>query len=111
MSSNDKVSNVLGDSKDEVVTTPLSGNKSLTKYVEKGTDKFADMLLKENKSSTKYFDNGTDELVDMKQALNTVCRKGLDQFEGQSSGSKGRFKLDIGVLKTTFSKSHSEFYK
>ena len=37
--------------------------------------------------------------------------KGLYQFEGQSSGSKGWFKLDIDFLKTTFSKSNSEFYK
>ena len=37
-------------------------------------------------------------------------RKSLDQFEGQSSRCKGRFKLDIGFLKTNVSKSHSEFY-
>ena len=36
---------------------------------------------------------------------------GFYQFEGQSSGSKGCFKLDIGVLKTAFSKSHSDLFK
>ena len=40
MSSNGKVSNVFGDRKEEVVTTPLSEKKSLTKDVEKGTDTF-----------------------------------------------------------------------
>ena len=40
MSSNEKVSNVLGDRKEEVATTPLSDNKSSTKDVEKGNDEF-----------------------------------------------------------------------
>ena len=43
MSSVDKVSNVLGDSKEAVVTTPLSEKKSFTKYVEKGTGELEDM--------------------------------------------------------------------
>ena len=38
MSSNDKVSNVLGDIKEAVVKTPLSEKKSSTKYVEKGIE-------------------------------------------------------------------------
>ena len=46
----------------------------------------------------------------MKQAVNTICRKGLDQFQGQSSRSKVWFKLDIGGF-IIFSKSHSELYK
>ena len=75
--------------------TPLSGNKSSTKDVDKCTDKLADMLLMDNKSSTKDVDKGTGELVYMKQAVNTICRKVLYQFEGQSSRSKGWFKLDI----------------
>ena len=65
----------------------------------------------ENKSLTKDFDKSTDELADMKQALNTICRKGLEQFEGPYSVSKIWFKLDVDFFKTTFSKSHSEFYK
>ena len=40
-------------------------------------------------------DKSTDELADMKQKVNTIFEKGLDQFEGQSTGSKGWFKLDI----------------
>ena len=47
MSSNEKVNNVLGDCKEEVVTTPLSEKKSLTKDVEKGTDELADTLFME----------------------------------------------------------------
>ena len=94
-----------------MVTTPLSENKSSTKDVEKGADKFVDMLLTEKKYSTKDVEKGTDKLADMKQAVNTILRKGLDQFEVQSSGCKGWFKLDIGFIKSTFSKSHSELYK
>ena len=74
----------------------MSENKCSTKDVEKGTDKFADKLLIEKKSSTKYVDKGTYDLEDMKQAVNTIFRKGLYQFEGQYSVSKGWFKLDIG---------------
>ena len=111
MSSNEKVGNVFGDRKEEVITTPLSEKKSLTKDVEKGTDKLAYMLLMEKKYSTKYVDKGTDKLAYMKQGVNTIHRKGLDQFEVQSIGSKGWFKLDIEFFYTIFSKSHSEFYK
>ena len=38
MSSNNKVSNVLGDRKNAVVTTPFYEKKSLKKDAEKGTD-------------------------------------------------------------------------
>ena len=107
----ERVRNVLGDMKEEVVTTPLSEKKYLTKDAEKGTDKLADMLLMENKYSTNDVDKGTDELEDTKQAVNTIHRKCLYQCEVQSSGSKGWFKLDSGILKITFSKIHSEFHK
>ena len=43
MSLVEKVSNVLGDSKEAVVTTPLSENKSLTKDVDKGTGELEDI--------------------------------------------------------------------
>ena len=85
-----------------MVTTPLSEKKYSTKDVEKGTDKLADMLLMEKKYSTKDVDKVTDEFADMKQAVNIIRSKGLYQFEGQSIGSKGWFKLDIEFLKTTF---------
>ena len=51
------------------------------------------------KSSTKDVDKGTDELADMKQKVNTIFRKVLDQFEGQSIGYKVWFKLDIEFFK------------
>ena len=47
MHSVDKVSNVLGDRKEEVVTTPLLEKKSPTKDVDEGTDELADMPLME----------------------------------------------------------------
>ena len=62
----------MGDRKEKLFTTPLSENKSSTKYVEKGID----------------------ELGDMKKAFFTICRKGLDKFEGQYKGPTGWFKLD-----------------
>ena len=80
MSSVEKVGNVLGDRKKEVVTTPLS----------------------EKKSSTNDVDKGTGELEDMKEALVTTHRKDLDKFEGQSKGSTRWFKHDSGVLKIKF---------
>ena len=110
MSSNEKVSNILVDRKKEWVTTPFSERKSSTKDVEKGTDKSEDMILTEKKSSTKDVEKFTYEMTDMKHAVNIILRKGLYQFEGQSSGSKGWFKLDIDLF-SNFSKSHSEFYK
>ena len=94
-----------------MVTTPLLEKKSLTKDVDKGTDELADTPLLEKKYSTKNIDTGTDELADMKNAVVTICRKGLDKFQGQSKGSTGWFKIDGGFLKTTFLTIHSEFYK
>ena len=58
MLSNEKVSNILGDRKEEVVTTSLLEKKSLTKDAEKGTD----------------------ELAYMKHAVVECFRKSLDQF-------------------------------
>ena len=61
------------------------------------------MTLIKKKYSTKYFDKGTDELSYMKQAVVTILKKVLYQFEGQSKRPKVFFKLDSGFLKTTFS--------
>ena len=67
MSSNQIVSNVLGDRREEVVTIPLSKKKNSTKYVEKVTDKLEDMLFMEKKYSTRDVYKGTNELAYMKQ--------------------------------------------
>ena len=61
MSSNERVSNVLGDRKEEVVMTPFSENKSSTKDVEKGTDEEAHTLLTEKKPFTKKVKKRTYE--------------------------------------------------
>ena len=82
-----------------------------TKDVDKGTDELADMPLLEKKSSTKDVGKGTNELVDTKKAVVKISRKVLYKFEGQSKVSTGWFKLDSGVLKTTFSTINSEFYR
>ena len=102
MSSNEKVRSFFGDRKEEVVGMPLSEKKSPTKDIDRGTDELVDIPLMEKKSSTKYVDKGTDELADMKQAVITIRRKGFDQFEGQSKGSTGWFKLDSDFLKQHF---------
>ena len=91
--------------------TLLSEKKTSTKKVEKGTDEKAYTLLPEKKPLTKDVKKGTDELLFKKQKVHTIIRKGLNQFEGQSTGTQGWFKLDIEFLKTTYSKIHSELYK
>ena len=96
---------------DELADTILSENKTSTNKVEKSTDEKAGTLFSEKKPLTKDVEKGTDELAFNKQKLNKIHRKGLNQFEVQSTGTQGWFKLDIEFLKTTFSKSHSEFYK
>ena len=78
----DKVSNILGDRKEEVVTTSFLEKKSLTKDVDKGTDELADTPLSEKKSSTNYVDTGTDEFSDMKKAVVKIRSKCLEIFEG-----------------------------
>ena len=95
MSSVEKVSNVLGDRKEEVVTTSLLENKLSTKDFNKGTDELTDTPLLEKKYLTNDVDKGTDELADTKKAVVPIHMKGLDNFEGQSKGSTGWFKLDI----------------
>ena len=45
-----------------------------------------------------------------KKKVRTIRRKGLNKFEGQSTGTQGWFELDIKFF-LTYSKSHSEFYK
>ena len=111
MQSVEKVSNVLGDSKEEVITTPLLENKSSTNDADKGSNELADTPLLEKKSSTKYVDTGNDELADMKKAVVTIRRTVLDKFEGQSKLSTGWFKLDSVFFKTKFSTILNELQK
>ena len=99
MFSNEKASIFLGDRKEEVVMKPMSEKESLTKDVGEGTDELEDMPFMENKSSTKDVEKGTDELSDMKQAVVTIRRKGLYQFDGESKGSTGCFKIDSRLKK------------
>ena len=91
--------------------TLSSDKKTSTKKVDKGTDEKADPILSDKIPFTKGVDKGTDELEFKKQKAHTICRKGLNQFEGQSTGTQGWFKLDIEFKKTTYSKGNQEFYK
>ena len=76
----------------------------MTKYADRVTDELSDMPLMEKKYSTNYVDKGTDELTYMKQKVNTIHRKVLYQFEVQSIGSNGWFKLDIEFRQKRFLK-------
>ena len=96
----DKVGNVLGDRKEEIVTTALLEKKSLTKDIDKGNYELADTPLLEKKYSTKDIDTVTDELSDMKKKVVTIRSKGLDKFEVHPKGSTGCFKLDGGLKKS-----------
>ena len=87
MSSNEKISNVLVDGEKAVGTTLFPDKKYLTKDSEKGIEELADTLLSENQSSTKDVEKVTDELECKKQKVNTIRRKGLNKFEGQSTGT------------------------
>ena len=94
-----------------MVTKLLFEKKSSTNDVDEGTDELTDMKLLEKESLANNVEKGTDELSDIKQAVVTIRRKALYNFEGQSKGSTGWFKLDNRFLKTTFSTTHSELYK
>ena len=63
--------------------------------MEKGTDEKADTQLSEKKSLKKDVKEGTDEFSFKTQKVHTIHRKGLNQFEDQSTGTHGWFKLDI----------------
>ena len=75
--------------------------------MEEGTDELTYTIFSEKRFSTFDVEKGTDELVFMKQKVNTIRRKGLNQFEGQSTVYKEWFKHDIEFLNTTSPKSHS----
>ena len=79
----EKVSNVLGDRKEEVVRTPFSEKKLSIKDVDEGTDELTHTPLLENKYSTKDVDKSNDELADMKS---------------QWSQSVGRFLISFRVI-------------
>ena len=48
---------------------------------------------------------------DMKEAVVTIRRNYLDNFEGNSKGSKCWFNLDYELRKRKFSTLEPEFYK
>ena len=79
--------------------TLLYEKKASTKKVVKGADKKADTQLSEKKSLTKNVKKGNDELAFKKQKFHTIFRKGLNQFEGQSTVTHAWFKLNIYFFK------------
>ena len=81
MSSNEKGSNIFGDRKEELVMTPLSEKKSLTKDFEKGNDELAETQLMEMKSFTKDVEKGTDKFAE------TLLMEMID--EDEKKGGEG----------------------
>ena len=60
MSSVDKVSNGLGDRKEEVVATPFLEKKSSTKDIHEGNNELTGTPLLEKKSSTNNVEKRTN---------------------------------------------------
>ena len=80
MLSVEKVRNVLGDRKEEMVTTPFPENKSLTKNVDKGPG----------------------ELEDMKEAMSTIRRKNLHKFRVSLKYLQDGLNLIMGFKKEIY---------
>ena len=86
------------DDNPKTTDTSLSGKYDMS---HTSRDNFTE---KTNDKKITNNDEGTDELAFMKQKVNTIRGKGLNRFEGQSTGSKGWFKHDIEFLKQLFLK-------
>ena len=82
MSSVEKVSKFLCDRKEEVFTTPLLQKNNKKNMLTKALMKFADMPFWEKKSLTKDVEKSTDKLADVNKAVVIICKKGLYKFEG-----------------------------
>ena len=100
----DRDTNVLGDKKEAVVTTPLPEKKLLTtekvttideehkrtenittsEQVVKSTDEVHKRT--DNIITNEEVEKGTETLVYMKEAVVTIRGKDSDKFEGQSKG-------------------------
>ena len=52
------------------------------------------VVASENITTSEEFDKGTKNLDGMKEAVVTICRKDLDNFEGQSTVSTGWFNIN-----------------
>ena len=68
-------------------------------------------MTTEKVTSNEEVDKGTKTLHDMKEAVLTIHGKDLDNFEGQSKGSRGWLDLDHEFLKIKFSTLERDFYE
>ena len=59
-------------------------------------------MTSEKVTSSEEVDKGTKKLDDMKEAVVTIHRKYLDNFEGKSKGSTGWFNIDHELKKKGF---------
>ena len=60
------------------------------------------LLITEKVTTSEDFEKANKNLDDMKEAVFTIRRKDLDNFEGQSKGSIGWFNFDHDFLKRIF---------
>ena len=125
----DKDSNVLGDKKEAVVTTPLlekilliTEKVTTSDEVHKSTEKFttSEKVVKgndevhkstENIKTNQYIDKGTEKSEYMKEAVVKICGKDSDKLQGQSYGSTGWFNLDHEFFLINISTLEPDFYK
>ena len=67
-------------------------------------------MTSEKVTTSEEVDKGTKNLDYMKNAVVTICRENLDNFEGQSKGSTGWFTLDHEFLERNFPTPEPDFY-
>ena len=68
------------------------------------------LLTTKKVETSEEVDKGNKNLDDMKEAVFTIRRKDLDNFEGQSKGSTGWFNLDHEFFKRNVSTLELHFY-
>ena len=68
------------------------------------------LSLSEKVTPNEEGEKGTKTMDDTKEPVVKICRKNLDKFQGQSTGSIGWFILDREWLKEKFSTLEPNFY-
>ena len=67
-------------------------------------------MTTEKVTTNDEVDKGKKKLDDMKEAVVTIRRKNLDNFESQSKGSTGWFNLDNEFLRIKVSTLEPDLY-
>ena len=67
-------------------------------------------MTSEKVTPSEEFEKGTKNVDDMKEAVVTIRRKDMGNFEGNYMGSTGWFNLNHEFLKRKFSTLGPDFY-